>query len=221
MDFLRMLLDAVVESVFPPRDHERLVRALTESEVLACLDPAVVERAKPAAIALARFRAPAVRALVHEGKYRSNQRAQDMLGMMLARYLADWRAEDGALYGKDARVVLVPVPLSKKRRAERGYNQCEEIARRALARADMKPAGFELDASLLLRPKDTEHQTRLGRVLRRQNLSGAFAAARPADPDALYIVVDDVVTTGATLEAAIAALHEAGARSVQPLAIAH
>ena len=219
MDFLRSVLDAAIDSVFPPRDHECAVRMLDESAVLAHLDPVVVERTAPAAIALMRFRTPAVRAVIHEAKYRANPKAQNVLAAALAQHLADWRAEDGALYDAGAQLVLVPVPISRERRAERGYIQCEEIARRALARTDMKDAGFKLDTSLLTRPKDTERQTRLGRLLRRRNMAEAFAASRPADPGALYIVVDDVVTTGATLQAAAHALLKAGAGTVIPLAL--
>jgi len=211
MDFLRRLLTGIADAVFPPRDHERAVRALADADILPLRSPKRVERCRPNATALFPFRHPHIRALVHEAKYRGNARAQDLLGRALAAHLAERRTEGPAF--------LVPIPLSKKRRAERGYNQCEEIARRALAA--LPDSGIRIDSSLLLRPKETEHQTRLSRLLRRENLADAFAARGRADADALYIVFDDVVTTGATLEAAAGALREAGARHIAPLALAH
>jgi predicted amidophosphoribosyltransferase len=219
MEFVRHLALALADAVFPPRDAERIVRSLAETDVLALAEPALVERTTPAATALARYRTPAMRALVAEAKYRGSARAQDLLGTMLAAYLADWRAEEAALEDASVRIVLVPLPLSRGRRRERGFNQCEEIARRALARL---PAGaYSLDATLLARPKETERQTALTRLLRRRNMERAFAATRPADAGVLYIVADDVITTGATLGAAVEALKAAGAARILPLALAH
>jgi ComF family protein len=216
MDFIRRCLDALADAVFPPRDTERAVRPLTEADAASLLEPALVGQA---ATALARYRTPLMRALIVEAKYRGNARAQDLLGALLAAYLADWRVEEAALEDASVRLVLIPLPLSRARRRERGFNQCEEIARRALAR--LPTGAYSLDLTLLARPKETERQTALSRLLRRRNMEGAFAATRPADPGSLYIVADDVITTGATLGAAAEALAAAGATRIVSLALAH
>jgi ComF family protein len=107
------------------------------------------------------------------------------------------------------RSALVPVPLSPSRLRERGYNQSAELARAlgALWRVPVRE-------DLLERVRATKTQTRLTPGERHRNVSGAFRTR--ADRDALrgrhLVLVDDVVTTAATLNACAAALHAGGAR---------
>jgi len=110
------------------------------------------------------------------------------------------------------RSALVPVPLSKRRRKERGYNQSERLAV-ALA----KHWALPIVDNALMRARHTQTQTRLTPGERLRNVSGAFQttdSARRVLRGAHVIVVDDVVTTAATLNACAAALCEGGARIV-------
>ena len=107
---------------------------------------------------------------------------------------------------------LIPVPLAPARLAERGYNQAGLIARR-LARA----GGLMCRESALVRVRPTPRVADLGRDARRAAVEGAFAA--PARLDGQVIgLVDDVMTTGATMHAAALALKAAGAAQVFALA---
>lgn len=114
--------------------------------------------------------------------------------------------------------LVLPVPLSPGRLRERGYNQAWELARRA-ARAHGLPAR----ADLLRRWRDTPAQTTLDAAARRANLRGAFwlapGAARALEGRTV-ILVDDVMTTGATVEEATRTVLSAGARSVTVWALA-
>ena len=108
--------------------------------------------------------------------------------------------------------LVLAVPLSPQRLAERGYNQAWELARR-VARRHRLPA----DATLLSRPVDTAHQADLSRAARLANLRAAFLV----DPHRRGLLqgrhvalVDDVLTTGATAREAASALLRAGAASV-------
>ena len=107
------------------------------------------------------------------------------------------------------RAAVVPVPLAPSRERERGFNQSAELAR-AVALA----WGIPVRADLLVRGRATETQTRLTPGERRRNVSGAFRAS--ADRTSLrglhLVLVDDVVTTAATLNACAAALYDGGAR---------
>lgn len=110
------------------------------------------------------------------------------------------------------RNALVPVPLSRQRRRERGFNQSELIAR-ALAKLWQVPVW----PSALERQSSTRSQTQLTPGERLGNVAGAFsvpAAQRAALRGAHLVLVDDVVTTGATLRASASALFAAGARTI-------
>jgi ComF family protein len=110
---------------------------------------------------------------------------------------------------------LVPVPLHADRLRERGYNQALELAR-PLAAALQIP----LRDDLLARVRATSAQSNLDAAERRKNLRGAFRAADTAAPPAHVAVVDDVMTTGATLRECARTLLRAGAERVDVWALA-
>lgn len=108
--------------------------------------------------------------------------------------------------------LVLPVPLSPRRLAQRGYNQAWEVARRVAARL---PCAAE--ASLLQRPLEAAHQAELGRAERQSNLRGAFMVdprRRSLLQGRAVALVDDVMTTGATAREAATALLRAGAARV-------
>lgn len=113
--------------------------------------------------------------------------------------------------------VLVPVPLHPLRERERGYNQSRLIAQQLAGTVN-----GELQ-DLLVRVKYTETQTRLDRAARQKNMRSAFSLADKArvDPAQRYILVDDVFTTGSTLNSAAQELRRAGAQRVDVATLGH
>jgi ComF family protein len=109
---------------------------------------------------------------------------------------------------------IAPVPLSSARLRERGFNQAEEISR-----GISHVLGLPLDSRLLRRIRDAPPQHQLGLRERSRNLRGAFEAAREARGKRL-LLVDDVMTTGATLLQAAGALRRAGATRVSNAVVA-
>lgn len=104
---------------------------------------------------------------------------------------------------------LVPVPLHRRRLHSRGYDQALELAR-SLARSLALP----LNDRLLQRRRATAPQSRLDAHARRRNLRGAFAVDGTSALPAHVVLIDDVMTTGATLQAAATALRRAGVQRV-------
>ncbi len=102
---------------------------------------------------------------------------------------------------------VVPVPLHWRREAARGFNQAEEIARSVC-----QDRGWPLRANLCRRVRQTPEQSALGAALRRDNLRNAFALADPraAARCQRVLLVDDVLTTGATAEAVASVFQAAG-----------
>jgi ComF family protein len=155
----------------------------------------------------ASFGGPA-RACLHALKYDGERRLAAPLGRLMARR---WRA-----VGIDGDV-LVPVPVHAARRRERGFDQAELLAQEA-----GRVLGLPVVAALR-RAARTTAQHALGRGARAGNVGQAFAvdpAQRPAIVGRWPILVDDVVTTGATISACAEALYGAGARAVSGLSLA-
>lgn len=204
-----MNLQYWLDILFPPREDEAVVRELTIDNLLALMEPYIASVTKPNTIALLPFFDQLVRSAIHEAKYHENAHALDLLASVLTEYLQD---ADEEL----RKPIIVPIPLGAKRRKERGYNQVEEVAKRAARELPLL-----VDTNILVRTRETESQVSLPRERRKANMRGAFGAAHPLDPSRTYILLDDVVTTGATLQAAISALKSAGAKHIVPLALAH
>jgi len=143
-----------------------------------------------------------LRAIIHALKYAGHR--------SLARPLAGLMIVSGARVLHDADLV-VPVPLHRARKRARGFNQAAEIARHLTTPT--------VDA--LKRTRATMSQTDLPAEARQANVRDAFALRRRVDvKERVVVVVDDVSTTGATLEACAGVLLDAGAREVRALTAA-
>jgi competence protein ComFC len=137
----------------------------------------------------------------------------DPLGKLFAKWLAEVVAGSGSAFQAD---VVVPVPLHRQRERERGYNQAALIAK-PLA----KFLGLPYKSVLLtrIRPRPDKHL--LSYEERWESVRGAFATRPGSQVDNLRVLlVDDVMTSGATLDSCAKTLREAGARSVIGLTVA-
>jgi ComF family protein len=150
-----------------------------------------------------------VRLSLHALKYGGRRRVAEILGRRAGR---TWVAS-GELSGASA---VIPVPLSPRRKRERGYNQAELIAK-AVAREARLP----LRRRVLKKTKECPPQAGLSASSRRTNVRSAYRARLPRSlRGKTLLLVDDVLTTGATAEAAALALLAAGAGAVDVLTLA-
>ncbi len=198
--------------LFPPRVDEIVLRDVADDDFLALVAPHVVPATRPGTVTLLPFNDASVRAAIHEAKYHGSEYAFRLLGLVLVEYLRD--ADD--VGRMTSHVYLIPVPLGRERLKERGFNQIEEVAKQVV-----RELKIPIETDLLVRVRETTSQVSLPRHAREENMRGAFKATRRADLTHTYIVIDDVLTTGATLQAAVDALKDAGAEHIIPLALAH
>jgi ComF family protein len=135
------------------------------------------------------------------------------LGAWFADRLWETVKRDGKAFAAD---IVVPVPLHRQRERERGYNQADLVAR-PLARR----LGLPYRAVLLVRTRPRPDKQVLSLSERWESVRGAFATRPGSQVDNLRVLlVDDVMTTGATLDACARALRKAGAKSVIGLTVA-
>lgn len=152
---------------------------------------------------------PRIETLIHRIKYQGGRR--------LARYI-------GRLAGSAMTpvmslfpdTVIIPVPLHPVRERERGYNQS-----RLLAEGLSESLSLPVEKRRLIRKKNTQTQTRLDAGERQKNVENVFALKKKAvKPGRRVMLVDDVVTTGATLNSCARALKEAGVSTVMGFSLA-
>lgn len=159
--------------------------------------------------ALLPFREPLVRAAIHEAKFHCNTKAIDMLAAVLTEYFERLPREEH---------VLIPIPLSKPRLRERGHNQVASVAKRACSEL----SHVHLEEKVLARTRHTKPQTELKKEEREQNVADAFGVRDPSLlENADIILLDDVITTGATMRAVAKVLKAHRPKSVRLVALAH
>jgi ComF family protein len=151
-----------------------------------------------------------VQHVLHALKYDNHPEIGEMLGEVYG--------EELRLAGYDVRFdLIIPVPLHATRKRTRGYNQSEEFAKGL-----SKSLNIETSSGLLIRTIKTESQTRKTKLKRWQNVSDVF---KVTDPEQIFekriLLVDDVITTGATIEACANVLLGSGCKSISLGSIAY
>lgn len=197
---LKNAVDTVFDALFPRTPRSRAVERLAVQELPIDISSHVAFDVS--ITSLHSFGAPDIRAVIHALKYDDSPQAAEVLASSLASYVR-------RLAAQFQEVILVPVPLHTTRHKERGYNQSERVIRAALSR--MQTPHVRMNTRLIERHRHTDPQTHLTRRERIANVSGAFSLIGTTPPSTTCVcIIDDVVTTGATLAHASAPLQKAG-----------
>jgi len=214
-DVREKTVSAILDAVMPPKARAVRTKALALEDLP--LAPSVHELLGARITALMQYRESAVKDLVQSLKYDASGHAASLAASVLTEYLHEELADGRAFSQK--RVLLVPLPLHRTRERERGFNQIALVLERL-------PAEFRdgtrapLAPRVLVRERATLPQTHFSRSERLSNVAGAFTCEKPNLVQNTHVfLIDDVVTTGATLVNAATPLRRAGA-SVSLIALA-
>lgn len=202
------LLAFFLDFLFPPTQEALALRACVPEEIFKKLPPAPASP-DPFITPLFAYKNPLVAELVLSIKNRKDQHCIELGAYALYTKLKELAKEP---------VLLIPIPISKSRRRERGYNQCEVLIDKMI----------ELDAenqceksfNTLLRTKDSGEQKLKSRSERLESTASIFNA-KFTPTEKPIILIDDVTTTGSTLKEAREVLLQAGYKDVSALTLSH
>lgn len=217
--YVRKITALALDLLFPATRADELL-AQTDKKMLGGLKLRGTVPGHKDIISLFPYGHPAIRNLIWELKYRGNPHAVKLCAEALYDALVEKISTRGGK--KDEPLpLLIPLPLSKKRQRERGFNQTELVAQK-MSEMD-QGLHFTMCNNVLYKIKDTKSQTTIkDKKKRRENILGCFSVKdREAVAGKTTVLIDDVLTTGSTIHEARRVLLEAGARRVIALTVAH
>jgi predicted amidophosphoribosyltransferase len=243
MSILKEFCSIFLDALFPIPQAERDVLAMDVEQARHIL-PRANDFPIPEAASVFAYKDERVRRLIWALKYKKSLQAAEIGGFALYRMLSTYANVAG-------QIVVVPMPITRKRRRERGYNQCELLAD-VIEKFDKTDKESSLGhgqgkilvvRGLLARVRHTSRQTLKDRAHRLESVTDIFAVDEKAleqfrtaikhggaeivetkaveRNQPLIIVIDDVVTTGSTMRDAINTLKAAGLQNVFGLSVAH
>jgi ComF family protein len=176
--------------------------------------------------AIFNYKTTLCRQAIWEIKYRANRKLIRDFSLLLYEYILE-ELTDLETFANFKNITLLPIPASPARNREKGFNQCVLICRELIRiDRDRKQNNFALLENFLIKKNDTVHQARVSnRRARLKNLVNTFSINQNIEvkPDSSYLIIDDVITTGATMTEAFRALTTAGIppKKIRGFALAH
>lgn len=182
-------------------------KPLEAAEAEYCRDCSRRQHAFVRGRALLSYRGP-VKLSLYRMKYGNRREYARVYGQTMAHRLGPWICQCGI-------GLIIPVPLHPSRKRKRGYNQAEWIAKGI---SDV--LHIPVDTHTLYRVRRTKPQKKLNDIERKQNLQGAFSVKCALPPNASILLVDDIYTSGSTVDEAARCLQAAGECKVYVAAVA-
>lgn len=219
MHFLIRIRDIFLDFLFPKHHKVLELEALSVSEILDIL-PKTEPIEDKYTLALFDYSHPLAKEIIWQIKYSGNTRLADKIGEILYDYIRH-ELEDLTLFENWSKPIIVPIPISDKRRFERGWNQSEILSEHILKHDHEK--FFRYLPRQLVKIHHTESQTKTSsREERLENLADSMKVLNPSlVAGECLVVIDDVTTTGSTFAEARRVLRTAGARKILCIAVAH
>ncbi len=215
-----LFLDTILDIIFPCHCISCNISGSDLCEKCLSLCPGTERESPSWVFPLFDYRHPPIKKAIWLIKYKNKRKllntfAETLYGVMIEE-LSDLKVMKNF-----QEPILIPIPLSKKRYRERGFNQAELLCEKIIEIDEHKY--LKLEKNILIKTKDTLHQTSIkNRRDRLKNLSGSFIVKNNKLLKGKNIIlIDDVTTTGATLSEAKKILKGAGVRKIIAFTIAH
>ncbi|MBU3968634.1 hypothetical protein KJ991_00230 [Patescibacteria group bacterium] len=216
---IKRIIDAILNFLFPFSEKRKRIESLTAEKVFQKCQKADISDDKNS-YSIFSYEDSLIRDMVHFLKYKRNERVAEIFAEILYSELLE-KLSEMKIFKNFDKPVLIPVPLSKKKMRKRGFNQIEFILEE-FKKIDTQNF-FETDFKSLIKTKDTLSQTAVkNRRRRMENIRNCFGVS---DVEKIrgrnIILIDDVLTTGATMRETKNVLVNSGAKKVFCITIAH
>ena len=213
---MNMILESIgswLTWLFPPTEQAVRIEEMGVAEFKKSVS--LAKEQNPGITSLFAYKDELVQAAVWELKYHGNIHIGRLLATLLYEKISDKLIEQNIFLQK---FLVIPLPLSKERLTERGWNQSEILARE-ICKLDKN---FLLCTNILQKIRHTQPQTKLDRNERLINLKNCFGITNKKLIQHQHIIlIDDVTTTGSTINEARQLLQSAGVASIQAFTLAH
>jgi len=217
MKFLKTITEYILSIILPKEEEVIFIETLTEEDIVAKIPYAKEINTKY--MAIFQYQNQIIKKAIWEIKYNANKVIISKFSKILYEFILE-NISDKIMFNNLTNPLLIPIPASKLRIREKGFNQCELIVKE-ICKLDNN-TNFVISTNALSKIKETKQQSKIkNRSKRLNNLSGCFLANEAIVKNKNIILIDDVITTGKTMEEASKALYNAGAKKVIGFSIAH
>ncbi|MEK7184557.1 MAG: hypothetical protein AAB683_00270 [Patescibacteria group bacterium] len=206
------ILQLFIDFIFPPNKEEIELRSISKIDLYNKYKNTNTTEF-PFIYSIFTYKDPVIKELIWQIKYRRSRSAVSCAGYAIYRELIKLNLNN------TEKILLIPIPNSKSRKRERGYNQCELIVDEVLKNDNENR--FIKDFKLLIRVKDIEKQTHKNREDRLNNSENIFKLNGKIKENSVIVIIDDVTTTGSTLLEARKTFLKAGFTDIKAIALAH
>lgn len=212
------LFDFFIELLFPSERHTLYIQKLIETDTLTSLPRA--NTLKSNVISLFSYQDLHVKALVKQIKYKHNHIFTKEIAKLLYEEMLETLSEE-IFFHLDDKPIIISVPMSSGRKKERGYNQTENIMLEI--KLHDKQQVFDYRSDIVFKKENFKPQTQTStKDQRLQNIKNTFLIKEPEIiKNRTFFIIDDVVTTGATISEIESLLMHYGANQVYAFTIAH
>ncbi|MFA5652135.1 MAG: phosphoribosyltransferase family protein [Candidatus Paceibacterota bacterium] len=218
MQKLKDIIEGILDLILPKDIEVIEIENLSETDIINSI-PGANELKNDKFKALFQYKNKISRKAIWAIKYNKNQKILNKFSSLMYEYILE-EITDEISFSNFNNPILIPIPMHENNLKRRGYNQSELLAREILKKDDGK--NFEISINALKKIKETPHQSELkNKNDRLKNLKDCFCANRDIIKNRNIILIDDVITTGTTMNEAAKTLKNAGAKKVIGFSLAH